>query len=63
MKKIILVPLAMVLLAFIMPAKKKIKIFLFVYSTIAIKETKSCPETGCVSPFLHFWVSTGTVMR
>ncbi len=63
MKKIILVPLAMVLLAFIMPAKKKIKIFLAGDSTIAIKETKAFPETGWGMPFVHFWDSTVTVVN
>ena len=63
MKKIILLPLAMVLLAFIMPDKKKVKIFLAGDSTIAIKETKAFPETGWGMPFVHFWDSTVTVVN
>jgi lysophospholipase L1-like esterase len=63
MKKIILIPLAIVMLAFIMPAKKKIKIFLAGDSTIAIKETKAYPETGWGMPFVNFWDSTATVVN
>ncbi|MBK9382664.1 MAG: rhamnogalacturonan acetylesterase [Chitinophagaceae bacterium] len=63
MKKIILLPLAMILLAFIMPGKKKVKIFLAGDSTIAIKETKAFPETGWGMPFVHFWDSTVTVVN
>lgn len=63
MKKVILLPLAMVLLAFIMPANKKVKIFLAGDSTIAIKETKAFPETGWGMPFVHFWDSTVTVVN
>lgn len=63
MKKIILLPLAMILLAFIMPDKKKVKIFLAGDSTIAIKETKVFPETGWGMPFVHFWDSTVTVVN
>lgn len=63
MKKIILLPLAMVLLAFVMPSKKKVKIFLAGDSTIAIKETKAFPETGWGMPFVHFWDSTVTVVN
>ncbi len=63
MKKIILLPLAMVFLAFIMPDKKKVKIFLAGDSTIAIKETKAFPETGWGMPFVHFWDFTVTVVN
>ena len=63
MKKIVLLPLALVLLAFIMPGKKKVKIFLAGDSTIAIKETKAFPETGWGMPFVHFWDSTVSVVN
>lgn len=63
MKKISLIAIAVCLLAFILPAKKKIKIFLAGDSTIAIKDTKVYPETGWGMPFVHFWDSTVTVVN
>ena len=63
MKKILIVPVAICLLAFILPAKKKIKIFLAGDSTIAIKDTKVYPETGWGMPFVYFWDSTVTVVN
>lgn len=63
MKKISLIAIAVCLLAFILPAKKKIKIFLTGDSTIAIKDTKVYPETGWGMPFVHFWDSTVTVVN
>lgn len=63
MKKISLIAIAVCLLAFILPAKKKLKIFLAGDSTIAIKDTKVYPETGWGMPFVHFWDSTVTVVN
>jgi len=40
--------------ALILPAKKKIKVFLAGDSTIAIKETKAFPETGWGMTFANF---------
>ncbi len=63
MKKILLISLTIFMLAFILPEKKKIKIFLAGDSTIAIKEKRYYPETGWGMPFVHFWDSTVTVMN
>lgn len=63
MKKILIIPVAVCLLAFILPAKKQIKIFLAGDSTIAIKDTKVYPETGWGMPFVYFWDSTVTVVN
>ena len=63
MKKLIVIFIGIILLAFTMPEKKKIKIFLAGDSTIAIKETKAYPETGWGMPFVHFWDSTVTVVN
>lgn len=63
MKKIFIIPVAVCLLGFILPAKKKIKIFLAGDSTIAIKDTKVYPETGWGMPFVYFWDSTVTVVN
>jgi len=54
MKNIVIIILSILLLAFAMPAKKKIKIFLAGDSTIAIKETKTFPETGWGMTFANF---------
>ncbi|OLY92116.1 rhamnogalacturonan acetylesterase [Cnuella takakiae] len=64
MKKYVL-GVAVVLLAsaFMLPPKKKIKIFLAGDSTISIKETKAHPETGWGMPFVYFWDSTVTVVN
>jgi len=58
MKKIKLILSAIFLLSFIQPIKKKIKVYLIGDSTIAIKETKSYPETGWGMPFTYFFDST-----
>lgn len=63
MKRLIVIPLVLCLCAFMLPGKKKIKIFLAGDSTIAIKETKAYPETGWGMPFVHFWDSTVTVIN
>jgi lysophospholipase L1-like esterase len=54
---------AIALLAFCLPEKKKIKIFLAGDSTMSIKETKAFPETGWGMPFVHFWDSTVKVVN
>jgi lysophospholipase L1-like esterase len=51
------------MVAFGLPVKKKIKIFLAGDSTIAIKEIKAYPETGWGMPFVHFWDSTVIVVN
>ena len=61
MKKTLLILLAASALAFSLPEKKKIKIFLVGDSTISIKDPKAFPETGWVMPFVNFWDSTVTV--
>lgn len=61
MKKRLLILLAASALAFSLPEKKKIKIFLVGDSTIAIKDPKAFPETGWGMPFVYFWDSTVTV--
>jgi len=49
--------------AFVIPEKKKIKIFLAGDSTMSIKETKAYPETGWGMPFVYFWDSTIKVVN
>ncbi len=63
MKKMLLILLAASVLAFSLPEKKKIKIFLVGDSTIAIKEKKTFPETGWGMPFVYFWDSTVMVVN
>jgi lysophospholipase L1-like esterase len=63
MKKLPLILLAAITLAFILPDKKKIKIFIAGDSTASIKETKAFPETGWGMPFVYFWDSTVTVVN
>ena len=63
MKRLIFFPILIAAIAFTLPEKKKIKIFLAGDSTIAIKETKAYPETGWGMPFVHFWDSTVTVVN
>jgi len=58
MKKISFILSAVLLLSFIQPIKKKTKVYLIGDSTIAIKETKSYPETGWGMPFAYFFDST-----
>jgi lysophospholipase L1-like esterase len=52
------IPLVLLLMAFAMPGKKKITIWLCGDSTMSIKETKAYPETGWGMPFVYFWDST-----
>jgi len=50
--------LGLFLMAFAMPEKKKITIWLCGDSTMSIKEKKAYPETGWGMPFVYFWDST-----
>ena len=63
MKKAVLVLISLSLFAFMLPEKKKIKIFLAGDSTMSIKETRYYPETGWGMPFVYFWDSTVTVVN
>lgn len=49
------------LMSFIMPEKKKIRVWLIGDSTMSVKETKAYPETGWGMPFVHFFDSTVTI--
>jgi lysophospholipase L1-like esterase len=49
--------------SFLLPEKKKIKIFIAGDSTASIKETKVFPETGWGMPFVYFWDSTATIIN
>jgi len=48
-------------MAFAMPGKKKITIWMCGDSTMSIKEKKAYPETGWGMPFVYFWDSTVNV--
>lgn len=63
MKKLIFIPIILLGLAFSIPDKKKIKIFLAGDSTCSIKESKAFPETGWGMPFTYFWDSSVTVIN
>lgn len=63
MKKYSLILIAIISLGFILPDKKKIKIFIAGDSTASIKETKAFPETGWGMPFAYFWDSSVTVVN
>ena len=63
MKKSALIFTALTILAFSLPEKKKIKIFIAGDSTASIKETKAYPETGWGMPFVYFWDSSVTVVN
>jgi lysophospholipase L1-like esterase len=52
---------AIVLMSFIAPDKKKIRVWMAGDSTMAIKEVKAYPETGWGMPFAYFFDSTVTV--
>jgi lysophospholipase L1-like esterase len=51
----------LLLVAFIFPPKKKVKIYLIGDSTMSIKQTAAYPETGWGMPFVYFFDSTVTV--
>ena len=55
------IPLILFLMAFAMPEKKKITIWMCGDSTMSIKEKKAYPETGWGMPFVYFWDSTVTI--
>lgn len=63
MKKYPLILIAIISIAFVLPDKKKIKIFIAGDSTASIKETKAFPETGWGMPFVYFRDSTITVVN
>lgn len=63
MKRIVVLPLLLLIFAFDSPGKKKIKIFLAGDSTISIKESRVYPETGWGMPFVWFWDSTVIVVN
>lgn len=56
-----LFPILLLLMAFAIPEKKKITIWMCGDSTMSIKEAKAYPETGWGMPFVYFWDSTVTV--
>ncbi len=60
MKKVFLL-VSIFMMAFAIPEKKKIRIWLIGDSTMSIKEVKAYPETGWGMPFVNFWDSTVTV--
>jgi lysophospholipase L1-like esterase len=62
MKKVVLL-FALPLFALVLPAKKKIKLFIAGDSTASIKEVKAYPENGWGMPFVYFWDSTVTVIN
>jgi lysophospholipase L1-like esterase len=62
MKKIFLL-MSLPLFALVLPAKKKIKLFIAGDSTASIKEVKAYPENGWGMPFVYFWDSTVTVIN
>lgn len=63
MKYFSLLLLSIGALAFIVPERRSISIFLAGDSTISIKEPKAYPETGWGMPFVQFWDSTVTVLN
>jgi lysophospholipase L1-like esterase len=48
-------------MAFNLPEKKKIRVWLIGDSTMSVKDIKAYPETGWGMPFVYFWDSTVTV--
>ena len=52
------IPFVLFLMAFAMPDKKKITVWMCGDSTMSIKEAKAYPETGWGMPFIYFWDST-----
>lgn len=64
MKRLSIFPvLLIVLFAFALPGKKRVRIFIGGDSTISIKETKAYPETGWGMPFVYFWDSSVSVIN
>jgi lysophospholipase L1-like esterase len=50
-----------ILMAFSLPVKKKITVYLIGDSTMSVKQVKAYPETGWGMPFVYFFDSTVTV--
>jgi lysophospholipase L1-like esterase len=63
MKQISSILLLLIITAFALPVKKKIKIFMAGDSTMAIKQPRAFPETGWGMPFVYFWDSSVTVIN
>lgn len=63
MKKTAIAIISLALFGFMLPEKKKIKIFMAGDSTMSIKEIRYYPETGWGMPFVYFWDSTVTVVN
>lgn len=63
MKKLLFFPMLLMAIAFALPEKKKIRIFMAGDSTMSIKETKAYPETGWGMPFVYFWDSSVTIVN
>jgi len=63
MKAKLILLFAIPAVAFLLPQKKKIKVFIAGDSTASIKEKKYYPETGWGMPFVYFWDSTVTVVN
>jgi lysophospholipase L1-like esterase len=61
MNRNIILFIVLFLMAFALPQKKKIKIFIAGDSTAANKEVKAYPETGWGMPFAYFFDSSITV--
>ena len=59
--KILFISLFSFSMAFTIPEKKKIRIWLCGDSTMSIKEKRYFPETGWGMPFVYFWDSTVVV--
>jgi lysophospholipase L1-like esterase len=63
MNKLLITPAIALVLACLLPEKKKVRIFMAGDSTMSIKETKAYPETGWGMPFVYFWDSTVTIIN
>lgn len=61
MKRNITAFLAFTVLAFSLPEKKKITVWMCGDSTMSIKDKRAYPETGWGMPFVYFWDSTVNV--
>lgn len=63
MKYVSNILLLLIITAFALPVKKKIKILMAGDSTMAIKEPRAFPETGWGMPFVYFWDSSVSVIN
>jgi lysophospholipase L1-like esterase len=57
MKNLFLIPL-LIMMAFALPAEKKITVWMIGDSTMSVKEVKAYPETGWGMPFAYFFDSS-----